>query len=153
MHVPKYLLFNVVLSTCYLINRMLSSVLHGKVLFSCLYPHKSVFFITLRVFCCICCVQDLSIGLDNLSPRSLKCVLVGYSWTLKGYRCYSPSNMKYFISVDITFFESVSYFSPQSLVTASEPIPFSQHVLCLHMLLLMMSLCQCHRKTLQSHLH
>jgi len=42
MHVPKYLWSNVVLSACHLINIMPSSVLRGKVLFSCLYPHKSV---------------------------------------------------------------------------------------------------------------
>ena len=37
MHVLKYLRACAVLSACYLINRMHSSVIHGKIPFSCLY--------------------------------------------------------------------------------------------------------------------
>ena len=88
MHVPKYLWADVVLSACHLINRMPSSVLHGKISFSCLYPDKSIF--SVPPACCICFVQDLSPGLDKLSPRSIKCVFVGHSRTQKEYRCYSP---------------------------------------------------------------
>ena len=43
-NVPNYLWSDVVLSACHLINRMSSSVLQGKVPFSCLYPVE-VFFI------------------------------------------------------------------------------------------------------------
>ena len=35
---------------------------------------------------------------------------------------------KYFVSADITFFESVSYFSPEGPVTASESISLSPSV-------------------------
>jgi len=111
MHVPKYLWADAVLSACHLINRMPSSILHGKISFSCLYPGKSIFSVPPHVFGCTYFVQDLSLGLDKLSPRSIKCVFVGYSRTQKGYRYYSPSTKKYFVSVDVTFFESVCYFS------------------------------------------
>ena len=104
MSVPKYLWSDNVLSACHLINRMLSSVLDGKIHFSYLYPNKSVFSMTLRVFCCTCFVQDLSPELDELSPRSIKRVFVRYSNTQKGYQYYNPSTRKYFVPADVTFF-------------------------------------------------
>jgi len=111
MNVPKYLWSDVVLSACYLINRMPSSVLDGIIPFSCLYPDKKHFFVIPRVFSCTCFVQDLTPGLDKLSPRSIKCVFVGYSRTQKGYRCFNPSTRKYFVLVNVTFFEcSIFYF-------------------------------------------
>ena len=107
---------------------MPSAVLNGQVPFYFLYPTKNSFFMDPRVFGCTCFVQDLSHGLDKLSPRSIKCVFVGYSQTQKEYRCYSPHNKKYFVSVDVIFFESVPYFSPQSPVTTSESIPLPPSV-------------------------
>jgi len=77
---------------------------------------------TPRVFGCICFSQDLSSGLDKLSPRSIKCVFVRYSRT-QGYRCYNLSTRKYLVSADITFFESVLYFSPEVHVTIFKTIP------------------------------
>ena len=78
MHVPKYLLSNAALSAYHLINRMPSSVLTGQVSFSCLYSTKNPFLIAPHVFSCMCFLQDLSPGLDKLSPRSTKCVFVGF---------------------------------------------------------------------------
>ena len=124
MHVLKYLWSDDVLA-CYLINRMPSSVLDGKIPFSSLQPYKSVFSITPRVFGCTCFVQNLTPRLDKLSPKSVKCVFVGYSRTQKGYRCYNPSTKKYFVSADVTFFESVPYFSPRipDIVSAFVSLP------------------------------
>ena len=81
------------------------------------------------IFSCTCFVQNLSPGLDKLSLRSIKCVFVGYSRNQKGYQCYNLTNRKYFVSADVTFFESISYFSPQGLVTASGFIPLPPSVL------------------------
>jgi len=83
---------------------------------------------TLRVFYCTCFVQDLSPGLDKLSPRSIKCVFVGYSRIQKGYRCYNPSTRIYLVSANVTFFKSTPYFSPQVAVIASETIFYSLSV-------------------------
>ena len=83
---------------------------------------QSIFSVPSRVFGCTCFVQDLSLGLDKLSPRFIKYVFAGYSRTQKEYRCYNPSTRKYFVSVDVIFFESVPYFSPQGPVTTSEYI-------------------------------
>jgi len=127
MHVLKYLWADAVLSACHLINRTPSSVLHGKIHFS-LYPDKSIFSVHPRVFGCTYFVQNLSSDLNKLSPRPIKCVFVRYSRTQKGYQCYNPSTRKYFVSVDVTFFESIPYFSPQDSITASESISLSPFV-------------------------
>jgi len=81
MRVLKYVWSDVVLSACHLINRTPSSILDGKISFSCLYSNKNVFSMTPRVFGCTCFVQDLSPGLDQLSPKFIKCVFVWYSRT------------------------------------------------------------------------
>jgi len=104
MSIPKNLWSDTILSACHLINKMSSPVLDGKILFYCLYLTKSVFSTTLSVFGYNCFVQDLSPGLDNLSPRFIKCVLAWHSRTQRGYRCYNPSTRKYFVSADVTFF-------------------------------------------------
>ncbi|KAH9796155.1 retrovirus-related pol polyprotein from transposon RE1 [Citrus sinensis] len=41
--------------------------------------------------------------------------LTGYSATQKGYRCYSPEQHKYFISMDVTFFETHPFYAQNSL--------------------------------------
>ena len=84
MRVSKYLWYDV-LSAYHEINSM-ASVLGGQIPFSCLYPNKSAFSMTPRIFGCTCFVQDLSLELDKLSPRSIKCVFVG---TQKEYLYYN----------------------------------------------------------------
>jgi len=64
--------------------------------------------------------SGLSHGLDKLSPRSIKCVFVGYFRTQKGWWYYNPSIRKYLVFVDVIFFESVLYFSTHVPVTISE---------------------------------
>jgi len=122
MCVLKYLCFDVVLSAYHMSNRRPSSVLDEKNPFSCRYPNKDAFSMAsiflLYLFC-----SELVSWLDKLSPKSIKCVIVGYSKTQKEYQCYNPSIKNYFVSADITFFEFVPYFSPPVHVTASETIP------------------------------
>ena len=138
IHVPKYLWVDAVLSAYHLINRMPSSILHGKIPFSCLYPGKSIFSVPPRVFCCTCFVQDLSPGLDKLSPRSIK----WYSRTQKGYQCYNPSIRKYFVSANVTFFNQFPTFL-HKVQLLHQSLFLYRLFFCLH-LLSMMSLFQCH---------
>ena len=65
MSVLKYLWSDAVFSSCYLINRMSSSILNKSSLFSCLHANKTPFSVIPRVFGCTCFVQDLSSGLDK----------------------------------------------------------------------------------------
>ena len=67
--------------------------------------------LTSRVFGCVAFVHVLDPGRDKLSPRSRKCIFLGYFRTQKGYHCYSPESRRYFVSADVTFFESTPFFS------------------------------------------
>nr|KYP72342.1 Retrovirus-related Pol polyprotein from transposon TNT 1-94 [Cajanus cajan] len=103
-HVPQPFWDDVVLTACYLVNRMPSSVLNNQ--------------ISHRVFGSTCFVHNHSPGLDKLSAQSHKCVFLGYPRSQKGYKCFSPSLRRYLISADVTFLESSFYFpSPSSSST------------------------------------
>lgn len=74
MHISQYFWFDTILCACHLINKMSSSILHGQNTFSCPHHGKNMFPLLPRVIGCIYFVQDLTLGLDELSPRSMKCV-------------------------------------------------------------------------------
>ena len=109
-NVPQHFWGDAVLTACYLINRMPSSVLNNQIPHSILFSHQSLHPLQPRVFGSTCFVHNVSPGLDKLSARSHKCVFLGYTRSQKGYKCYSSSLRRYFVSADVTFFESVPYF-------------------------------------------
>ncbi|KAL0392174.1 UNVERIFIED_CONTAM: Sucrose transport protein SUC4 [Sesamum radiatum] len=79
-----------------------------------LIPDHPLFGIAPRVFGSVCFVHLHSPNLDKLSPRSVKCIFLGYSRAQKGYRCYDPQSHRSFTFVDVTFFGSTPFYSPQS---------------------------------------
>ena len=109
--VPQCFLEDAILAACYLINRMSSSVLHDQIPHSVLLPNQHLFCLPPHVFGCVCFVHILTLEQDKLSVKAMKCVFLGYSRLQRGYRCYSPDINRYFISVDVTFFENSSFFS------------------------------------------
>jgi transposase InsO family protein len=113
MHVPKLFWADAVLTAAYLLNRMPSRILKGKSPFEMFFPGKNPFSVPPRVFGCVSFVHNHSPNHDKLDPRAHKCIFLGYSRTQKGYRCYSPSLRKHFVSADVTFFEDIPYYSPQ----------------------------------------
>ncbi|RVW16754.1 Retrovirus-related Pol polyprotein from transposon TNT 1-94 [Vitis vinifera] len=120
-HVPFRFWGDAVLTACYLINRMPSSVLHDQIPHSLLFPDQPLYFLPPRVFGCTCFVHILTPGQDKLSAKAMKCLFLGYSRLQKGYRCYSLETHRYFISADVTFFEDSPFFSP-----TSESLPVSE---------------------------
>ena len=121
MHVPKSYWSDAILTACYLINRMSSAILGGQIPYTVLSPNAPLFHLPPKIFSCVCYVHILGLGSDKLDPRSIKCVFLGYSQTQKGYRCYSPTLRRHFISANVTFDESQSYFS--SLVGSDSSLP------------------------------
>ncbi|RVW65371.1 Retrovirus-related Pol polyprotein from transposon RE2 [Vitis vinifera] len=120
-NVPFRFWGDAVLTACYLINRMPSSVLHDQIPHSLLFPDQPLYFLPPRVFGCTCFVHILTPGQDKLSAKAMKCLFFGYSRLQKGYRCYSLETHQYFISADVTFFEDSPFFS-----TTSESLPVSE---------------------------
>ncbi|GJW82025.1 putative RNA-directed DNA polymerase [Tanacetum coccineum] len=75
-----------VLTFAYLINRLPSSVLNGKSPFELVYGFKPKLS-HLRSFGYLCFSSILN-SFDKFSPKSEKCVLIGYSATKKAYKVY-----------------------------------------------------------------
>jgi len=73
------ILGDVVLSTCYLINHMSSLVLDDKIPHSILFPHDPLQSLPPKVFGSKCLVHNFSPSLDKLSPKSHKCVFLGFT--------------------------------------------------------------------------
>ena len=46
----------------------------------------------------------------KLDPRVVKCVFLGYAPDKKGYKCFHPSSHRFFVSMDVTFHETESFF-------------------------------------------
>ncbi|XP_060969394.1 retrovirus-related Pol polyprotein from transposon TNT 1-94 isoform X4 [Cannabis sativa] len=118
MKVPKPFWTDAISTTCFLINRMPSSVLNGEIPFNILFPNKSLFPVAPRVFGSVCFARDVRPSVTKLDPKALKCVFLGYSRLQKGYRCYCPDLNKYLVSIDVTFVENTPYFSSSPTSTS-----------------------------------
>ena len=104
------------------------SSLENQIPHSIIFPHDPLYHVSPRVFGCTCFVHDLSPGLDKLSAKAIKCVFLGYSRLQKGYKCYSPTTIRYYMSADVTFFEDKPFFSPSldypSSLQQVLPVPY-----------------------------
>jgi hypothetical protein len=65
--------------------------------------------IPLKIFGCVCFVQDNRPNVRKLDSKAVKCVFVGYS----AYVCWSPIERRLFVSMDVTFRELEPYYSTQ----------------------------------------
>jgi len=134
MNVPKYLWSEAVLSAWHLINRMPSSVLNGKVSFSFLYPTKNPISITPCVFGCMCFVQNLSLGLDKLSSRSIKCVFQGI---LELRKNTGATVLTSILCLQMSRSLSLFHTSLHRVQLLHQSLPFFHHLCRLHLLLIM----------------
>ena len=75
-----------------------------------------------KVFGCVAFVHTRS---NRLDPRTLRCVFIGYSNTQKGYKCYDPATRRLYVSADVSFRESVMFFS--SSIDVSQNVPCNTH--------------------------
>jgi hypothetical protein len=109
MNVPKILWSEAVLTATYLINRIPSRVIGMKTPYEMLFG-KNEFIVPLKVFGCTCFVRDHRPSVGKLDPCAVKCIFVGYSSTQKGYKCWSPSERRLFVSMDVTFRDSEPFY-------------------------------------------
>ena len=106
MHVPKYFWADAVSTTCFLINRMPSSILNRAPPYHQLFTNNLLFYIEPKIFGCTCFIHP---QVSKLDLKFLKCIFLGYSRDQKGYQCYCPPLRRYFVSIDVTFFESTPF--------------------------------------------
>ncbi|RVW65334.1 Retrovirus-related Pol polyprotein from transposon TNT 1-94 [Vitis vinifera] len=119
-NVPNYFWGEAILTATYLINRMPSRVLtfqSPRQLFLKQFPHTRAASsdLPLKVFGCTTFVHVYPQNRSKFAPRANKCIFLGYSPTQKGYKCYSPTNKRFYTTMDISFFEHV-FFYPKSHV-------------------------------------
>ncbi|XP_058003168.1 uncharacterized protein LOC110656064 isoform X8 [Hevea brasiliensis] len=100
---------------------------------SILFPDQDAHQLSQCVFGYICFVHDHTSGKDKLQPKSIKCVFLGYSRLQKGYKCYNPLINKYFVSTDVTFFETSSYFSSNTASKVQHWLLMTLALLHLHL--------------------
>ncbi|WVZ69158.1 hypothetical protein U9M48_017993 [Paspalum notatum var. saurae] len=109
MNVPKFLWGEAVKTATYLINRMPLRTLGFKTPAECLL-NSNDFVVPPKVFGCVCFVHDYRNSVGKLDPHAVKCVFMGYSSSQKGYRCWCPSEHRFFISMDVTFRKHEPYY-------------------------------------------
>ncbi|RVW17830.1 Retrovirus-related Pol polyprotein from transposon TNT 1-94 [Vitis vinifera] len=119
-NVPNYFWGEVILTATYLINRMPSRVLtfqSPRQLLLKKFPHTRAASsdLPLKVFGCMAFVHVYPQNRSKFAPRANKCIFLGYSPTQKGYKCYSPTNKRFYTTMDVSFFEHV-FFYPKSHV-------------------------------------
>nr|XP_043620166.1 uncharacterized protein LOC122592014 [Erigeron canadensis] len=97
-----------VLTACYLINRLPSSVLNGKSPYELFFksqPNLSHF----KVFGCLCFATILN-NFDKFSSKSEKCILLGYANAKKRYKLLSIEHNNILYYRDVKFYENIFHF-------------------------------------------
>ena len=89
---------------------MPSRVLNYKTPTECL-SGTNLFTVPPKVFGCVCFVHDYRNSVGKLDPRAVRCIFVGYSSPQKGYRCWCPTEKRFFVSMDVTFREKEPYYT------------------------------------------
>jgi len=109
-----------VLPACPLINHMPSSVLNNQILS---WTLKSNFILSPGVYLGrhVFSINSLQVKI-KVNAKSLKYIFLGYSWSHKGYRCFSlslsPFLQWYVVSIDVTFLKKLLAFLPQLNVSS-----------------------------------
>ncbi len=93
-------------TTCFLINRLPSPVIHNKSLFEALF-HQLPDYNFLKGFGCACWPHLRPYDTHKLDFRSKLCVFLGYSLRYKGYRCLHVPTGCIYITRNVVFDESV----------------------------------------------
>jgi len=93
---------------------MPSSILDNNIPHFTLFHHEPLHLLSLGVFGSTCFVHNFSRGLCKLSPRSHKCLFLGFTRSQKGYKCFPHSLNLCFVFIDVTFDEFSLNFKSQS---------------------------------------
>lgn len=109
MLVPKSFWAEAVMGAVFLINRMPARILDFQTplrMVSKFHSIPSTLNICFKLFGYICYVHVHSLHRDKLDPRAIKCVFLGYSNSRKGYNCFDPLTITYYVLMDVQFCEN-----------------------------------------------
>src|SRR4051812_20456958 len=76
---------------------------------------KKIFSVPTKVFGCTCFVRYYRPGVEKLDSRAVKCIFIEYNSSQKGYVCWSPSERRIFVSMDVTFRETEPFYGQKDL--------------------------------------
>lgn len=105
------------LTAVHIINRLPTPNLNNSTRFFLLFQ-KPASYLHFRVFGCACFPNLRPYNFQKFQFRSVKCILLGYSASHKGYRCLSLFGRVY-VSRDVLFDENSFPFA--ALYTSSQP--------------------------------
>ena len=108
----------------YLINRCTTSRVHDVTPNEKFFEKKSDMSHT-RIFSSIAYVHILNEKQQKPHQKSEKCILVGYSFEQKRYKCYNPSTQKVRVGQDIVFDELASWYELETISTPTSLNPNS----------------------------
>lgn len=120
-NLPLHFWVDAVYTATYIINRLPTPLLQGLSPFEKLFS-KPPDYTLLRVFGCECFPNFPAKSSNKLSPRSVRCVFLGYAPHYKGYRCLDSKTGRVYVSRYVVFHESIfpyTYF-------VGSPIPSNQ---------------------------
>jgi len=121
-HLPQKYWDEACLTSCYLINRMPTPLLHHQSPFEKLF-HTPPDYNFLKIFGCACYPNLRPYNSHKFSPRSKECVFLGYSQNHKGYKCLHLESDRMYISRDVIFHEDRFPFSKVSPISESPSVP------------------------------
>lgn len=120
-HMPMSYWSDAFTTACYLINRLPKFTTEQSTPLELLF-HKRPDYSFLRVFDCLTYPCLRSYNTNKLEPRSVPCVLIGYSNAHKGYQCLHRQSGRLYISRHVRFEEQTFPFKPmQQHVPVSNP--------------------------------
>jgi len=121
-HLPQKYWDEACLTSCYLINRMPTPLLHHQSPFEKLF-HTPPDYNFLKIFGCACYPNLRPYNSHKFSPRSKECVFLEYSQNHKGYKCLHLESDRMYISRDVIFHEDRFPFSKVSPISESPSVP------------------------------
>ena len=116
-HVPNRHWVDVVTTVMHLLNRMPSKVLSFETPLQAFSSHVSLpsfLMIPPRVFGCVAFVHLHKNHRTKLDPHAIRCLFLGYASLQKGYRCYDPTTKRTYVTMDVTFLEYETFYSPSN---------------------------------------
>ena len=118
---PRHLWLEAFSTTVFLVNRLPTPVLSRRSPYEALFGTRPDYTL-LRIFGCSCYPFLGDYGHDKLTPKTRRCIFIGYSIIHKGYRCFDSSSGRIFISWHVVFNENeFPYGLPSTIPVVVSP--------------------------------